>query len=270
MKRTLLAVLIAAIFAAPAAYAQGTTAQKDSGMTKDRPAASGSKGDAMKSDKGAAASAKGQAKADAKKDGSPDAVITTKIKTGFIKDKIVRSRNYNVDTNGGVVTVRGKARSQAEADRAIEIAKSTQGVSSVQNEIQVVAGKMASDKPKRDSAAASSSAREPRDPLAKGDMQKDSKASTTAKGTAAGGSASASASKEGGSPDALITTKIKAEHAKDRDVSATKISVDTTNGVVTLGGTAKSKAEADKAVALAKNVKGVTSVKNNIKVEAMK
>lgn len=264
MKRKLLAVLITAIFAAPAAYAQGTTAQKDTGMTKDRPAASGSaatRGDAsMKSD----TSVQGSATAKSK-DGSPDAVITGKIKTGFIRDKIVRSRNYNVDTSGGAVTVRGKARSQAEADRALEIAKKTEGVVSVKNEIQVVPEKMAGAKPKRDSAAASSASREPRDPLAKGDMEKDGTASTTAKGTAGG---SASASKDGRSPDALITTKIKAEHAKDKDVSATRISVDTNNGVVTLSGTARSKAEADRAVMLAKNVKGVTSVKNNIKVEA--
>ena len=156
MKRKLLAVLITAAFAAPAAYGQGTTAPKDTGMTKDRPAASGSKGDAMKSDKGTAASAKGQARADAKKgDGkSPDAVITGKIKTGFIKDKIVRSRNYNVDTKDGVVTVKGKARTQAELDRALEIAKTTQGVKSVNNEVQLMASaeKPRSDKPMGDKA----------------------------------------------------------------------------------------------------------------------
>jgi hyperosmotically inducible protein len=264
MKLTLLAVLITAMFAAPAVYAQGTTAPKDSG---DRPAASGSKGDAMKSDKGTAASAKGQAKSDANKDGSPDAMITSKIKTGFIKDKIVRSRNYNVDTSGGVVTVKGKARSQAEADRAIEIAKTTQGVSSVKNEIQVIPEKVATDKPKSTSKTKTAAAGDPtpKNSTPPSEQPKERTASTSTK---AGGSASAS--KEGGSPDALITTKIKAEHAKDKDVSATKISVDTTNGVVTLSGTAKSKAEADKAVTLAKNVKGVTSVKNNIKVEAAK
>ena len=67
--------------------------------------------------------------------------------------------------------------------------------------------------------------------------------------------------------DAMITTKVKAEFAKDKMVSATKIHVDTDKGVVTLGGTAKSKAEADHAVALAKNVSGVASVKNDIKVQ---
>jgi len=67
--------------------------------------------------------------------------------------------------------------------------------------------------------------------------------------------------------DASITTKIKAEYAKDKEVSAMGIRVNTDAGVVTLGGTAKSKAEADKAVTLAKGVQGVTSVKNEIKVE---
>jgi osmotically-inducible protein OsmY len=238
MKLKLLAVLITAIFAAPAAYAQGTTAPRDTGMTKDRPAATKSK------------------------DGSPDAVITSKIKTGFIKDKIVRSRNYNVDTSGGAVTVKGKARSQAEADRAIEIAKTTQGVVSVKNEIQVVPEKMASDQPKRETRAASS--QEPRDPVAKDDAKKAGDMSASAKDS----STSASASKQGGSPDALITTKIKAEYAMDKAVSATNIKVNTDNGVVTLSGTAKSKAEADKAVQLARNIKDVKSVKNNIKVEA--
>ena len=258
MKRKLLAILITAMFAAPAAYAQGTTAPKDTGMTKDRPAATGTvtTDTTVRSDTTAKS-----------KDGSPDAMITSKIKTGFIKDKIVRSRNYNVDTSGGVVTVRGKARSQAEADRALEIAKNTQGVSSVKNEIQVVPGtdKVATDKPKSSSKTKTAAAGDPtpRNSTPPSEQPKERTAST---GTKASGSASTS--KEGGSPDALITTKIKAEHAKDKDVSATKISVDTTNGVVTLSGTAKSKAEADKAEMLAKNVKGVTSVKNNIKVEA--
>src|SRR5262245_30428276 len=54
--------------------------------------------------------------------------------------------------------------------------------------------------------------------------------------------------KEGGVvSDAMITTKVTAEFAKDKTVSAMKIHVDTDKGVVKLGGTAKSKVEADKA-----------------------
>jgi osmotically-inducible protein OsmY len=69
--------------------------------------------------------------------------------------------------------------------------------------------------------------------------------------------------------DSIITTKIKAEMAKDKTVSATHIKVETdANGMVQLSGTAKSKAEADKAVTLAKGVKGVTSVDSQIKVQS--
>lgn len=68
--------------------------------------------------------------------------------------------------------------------------------------------------------------------------------------------------------DSVITTKVKAEFAKDKGVSATHIKVDTdSNGLVTLSGNAKSQAEADKAVTIAKNTKGVTSVKNDIVVQ---
>ena len=68
--------------------------------------------------------------------------------------------------------------------------------------------------------------------------------------------------------DSVITSKIKAEMAKTKGVSAMHIKVDTdTNGVVTLSGTAKSQDEVDKAVAIARGVRGVASVDNNIKVK---
>ena len=67
--------------------------------------------------------------------------------------------------------------------------------------------------------------------------------------------------------DSVITTKIKADMAKDKAVSATSIKVETDKGVVQLSGTAKSRAEVDKAVVIATAVKGVTSVKNNIVVQ---
>ena len=196
MKRKLLAVLITAVFAAPAAYAQGTAAPKDSGGTK-APAASGStstKGSAsVGADAkagGTSASAKGDAsaKADTKaKDGkSPDAMITGKVKTGFIKDKIVRSRNYNVDTKDGVVTVKGKARTQAELDRALEIAKKTEGVKDVKNEVQLMASADASSKAGGSATGASGSSKSgaSASSSSRPDAKKDASASTTTKGSA--------------------------------------------------------------------------------------
>jgi hyperosmotically inducible protein len=67
--------------------------------------------------------------------------------------------------------------------------------------------------------------------------------------------------------DSIITTKIKAKLAEEKLASVLQIKVDTDNrGVVTLSGTAKSQEEADRAVSIARNVEGVATVENNIKV----
>jgi hyperosmotically inducible periplasmic protein len=68
--------------------------------------------------------------------------------------------------------------------------------------------------------------------------------------------------------DATITTKVKAEFVKDKEVSALHIKVDTDRGVVKLTGNAKSKEEEDKAVAIAQSTKGVVSVDDEIQVNA--
>jgi hyperosmotically inducible protein len=60
--------------------------------------------------------------------------------------------------------------------------------------------------------------------------------------------------------DSWITTKVKSKFAAAKGVKASDISVSTTDGVVTLTGTATSKAEKNKAVHIAKAVKGVKSV----------
>ena len=60
--------------------------------------------------------------------------------------------------------------------------------------------------------------------------------------------------------DASTTSAIKMKFAADKTVDALDINVDTNNGNVTLTGTVNSKAEADKAVALAKSVEGVKRV----------
>lgn len=66
--------------------------------------------------------------------------------------------------------------------------------------------------------------------------------------------------------DAGITTAIKAKFAEDHTVAATSISVETLKGTVQLSGFAKSQTEKDRAEAIARNVKGVTSVRNSIVV----
>ncbi|MEP7102881.1 MAG: BON domain-containing protein [Burkholderiales bacterium] len=67
--------------------------------------------------------------------------------------------------------------------------------------------------------------------------------------------------------DAMITTSVKAELAKDSNLSALKIDVDTDNGRVALKGSAPSTAAREQATTLAQNVKGVVSVDNKLTVQ---
>lgn len=67
--------------------------------------------------------------------------------------------------------------------------------------------------------------------------------------------------------DTVITTKVKADLFKEPELSAMAIHVETDKGVVMLSGFVDSKADAEKAVRLAKSVEGVTQVKSAIKVK---
>lgn len=66
--------------------------------------------------------------------------------------------------------------------------------------------------------------------------------------------------------DASITTAVKAKFVGDKTVDASAISVETLNGEVMLSGFAKSSDERSTAESLARTVKGVKSVKNQIVV----
>jgi hyperosmotically inducible periplasmic protein len=70
--------------------------------------------------------------------------------------------------------------------------------------------------------------------------------------------------------DAVITTSVKAELAKDSSLSALKVSVDTDSGRVALHGTAPSAEARDRAATLAQGVKGVVDVDNGLTVEPSK
>lgn len=60
--------------------------------------------------------------------------------------------------------------------------------------------------------------------------------------------------------DAWITTKVKSEFATTKDIHATDISVDTTEGMVRLTGKVGSNMEKNRAIQVAHSVKGVKSV----------
>jgi hyperosmotically inducible periplasmic protein len=153
-----------------------------------------------------------------------DSVITTKIKTKLAAEKISSLAHIKVDTDAkGVVVLHGRVKTQEEADKAVSIARETEGVTSVQSNIRV-------------------------------------------KGAAAG--TSDRSHPKAFVKDSVITTKIKAELAEEKMSSLAHIRVDTdSQGAVVLRGRVKTQEEADKAVSIARETEGVTSVKSNIKVK---
>jgi len=66
--------------------------------------------------------------------------------------------------------------------------------------------------------------------------------------------------------DAAITTSVKARMVEDKNVDASAIKVETLNGEVMLSGFAKNTLEKATAESIARQVKGVKGVKNEIAV----
>ena len=64
--------------------------------------------------------------------------------------------------------------------------------------------------------------------------------------------------------DAKVTTMVKAKMLENKDVAGTSISVETLNGTVQLSGFAKNQTEKSTAEQIARGVKGVKSVRNDI------
>ena len=67
--------------------------------------------------------------------------------------------------------------------------------------------------------------------------------------------------------DSLITTKVKAEIFSDASLKSSEINVETFKGVVQLSGFVNSQADINRAVEVARGVKGVISVKNDMRVK---
>lgn len=67
-----------------------------------------------------------------------DSAITTKIKAKLAAEHLTSLARINVDTDkNGVVWLSGIARTQEEADKAVSIARETEGVASVKSKIQI-------------------------------------------------------------------------------------------------------------------------------------
>ena len=66
--------------------------------------------------------------------------------------------------------------------------------------------------------------------------------------------------------DASITSGVKAKFIKDAEIDALDINVDTYEGVVTLHGNVPSRSARDRAMQLARSVKGVKDVRSRLAI----
>jgi len=202
-----------------------------------------------------------------------DAGITTNVKTKLAADDTVKAYKVDVDTRNGVVTLSGNIESAAAKEQAIQIARQTDGVRDVIDQLQVgeaaaTAGRdndvdvdvdvdVDDDLENKARAGAAEVKEESREAAAKARAEgREAKAEV---GEAAGKAGAAIT-------DAAITSAVKTKFLADSTVKGLRIDVDTSNGMVTLNGNVSSRAEADRALMLARGTDGVKTVHDNLKI----
>jgi len=66
-----------------------------------------------------------------------DTVITAKVKAAVFNEPSLKSAEINVETFKGVVQLSGFVNSQADINKAIEVARGVAGVTSVKNDMRL-------------------------------------------------------------------------------------------------------------------------------------
>jgi hyperosmotically inducible protein len=158
-----------------------------------------------------------------------DSWITMKVHSQFLPEDALENSNIDVDTVNGVVTLSGTVATAAARSRAVELARTTDGVKSVNDKALRVASE--------------------------------------AVGTA--GKAAETGKRVGRTiNDGWIKSKVYAQFLTEDALNDSNIDVDVANGMVSLSGTVRAEAGRTRAEAIAKATEGVKSVKNAIKVTA--
>ena len=160
--------------------------------------------------------------------------ITTKIQARYFVNPEVKPWNIDVTTaSDGTVTLRGEVDEAADGEEAVRIARDTEGVTRVENQLRI---------------SGDTSEPEAADPNDRTAAERATRATDD--------------------PDEWITAKVQAKYFMDGDVKGRNINVDTQDGIVTLSGDVESEGERRQAVAIARNTDGVTTVTDNLQVQA--
>jgi hyperosmotically inducible protein len=70
-----------------------------------------------------------------------DTVVTTKVKSALLGDQNIKGLGIKVETRKGAVQLSGFVDTQDQVDRAVTVAKSVEGVASVDNALKLKEGK---------------------------------------------------------------------------------------------------------------------------------
>ncbi len=162
-----------------------------------------------------------------------DPGVTTAVKAKFAADDVVKAYKIDVDTKDHVVTLTGSIDSSAAKERAVQLARATDGVNNVIDNMTVSPG-----------ATPTTGIDDP--------LQNKAADAANRAGEVTG--------------DAAITAAVKTKFLADTTVSGLKIDVDTTNGVVTLTGNVSGATEKARAMELARDTTGVKSVTDRLKI----
>lgn len=156
-----------------------------------------------------------------------DTWLTAKIQAKYFLDDEVKALNIDVAAQDGVVTLSGPVGDELERRHAVAIARNTDGVREVRDQLRISAR---TDAPQPDVRG------------------------TTGRQIVAG------------IEDPWITTKIQSKYFLDPDVKGHRIDVDTSNGVVTLTGNVGSSSRKELAERIARETDGVVRVVNRLAV----
>jgi len=83
------------------------------------------------------ASCETKQKSEMAKDTVADSVITTKVKSELLAEPALKSLDVHVETTNGTVMLSGFVPSQAEVDKAVDVARNVKGVNKVQSSLRI-------------------------------------------------------------------------------------------------------------------------------------
>jgi len=83
------------------------------------------------------ASCEARSKTELTKDALADTAITTKVKTELMAEPALKSLDVHVETTNGTVMLSGFVPSQAEVDKAVDVARNVKGVNKVQSSLRI-------------------------------------------------------------------------------------------------------------------------------------